>query len=146
MYQNIQNFHMVWTLDTCTGMKCQPNQVCEVVENKAVCRCPKVSDCGYNPAPVCGSDGKEYPNECLLKVRSCSVASGSGGLVILNKGKCRKFLWTFFTFSFIRWNFFFHFNFPVKEKNMPWHFSLLERCWSHVLATVSQEIILDIKV
>ena len=69
-------------------MKCQPNQVCKVVKGKATCQCPEYRDCGYTPAPVCGSDGTEYPTECHLKVKSCLAASQSGGLVVLNNGKC----------------------------------------------------------
>ena len=81
--------------DSCTGMKCQPNQVCKVVKNMATCQCPEISDCGYNPALVCGSDRNEYPNECLLKVKSCLAASG---LVLRNKGKCGKHIVTFSSF------------------------------------------------
>lgn len=68
-------------------MKCQPNQVCKVIQSLATCQCPNIRDCSYVPAPVCGSDDVEYPNECHLKVKSCSAG---GALVVVNKGPCGK--------------------------------------------------------
>ena len=80
---------VVMLSETCSGMKCRPNQVCKVVKGKAKCQCPVISDCSHLPALVCGSDGTEYPNECFLKVKSCRASSrGDKGLKLLNKGKC----------------------------------------------------------
>lgn len=64
--------------------------MCKVVKGRVTCQCPALSDCGYNPATVCGSDKSEYVNECFLKVKACLAASGGGRLVLLNKGKCGK--------------------------------------------------------
>ena len=79
--------------ETCAGINCRPYQICKVLKGKAKCQCPVISDCSYKPALVCGSDGTEYPNECLMKVKSCRSSSrgGAGGLVQLsNRGKCGK--------------------------------------------------------
>lgn len=80
------------TSDTCNGMKCPANQVCKLVKGKATCQCPNVRDCSYSPAPVCGSDGNEYPNECYLLVKSCLAALENKSLNLSHKGKCGKSL------------------------------------------------------
>lgn len=73
-------------------MKCPANQVCKLVKARATCECPNVRDCGYSPAPVCGSDGNEYPNECYLLVKSCLAALENKPLSLSHKGKCGKSL------------------------------------------------------
>ncbi|MCI5082340.1 MAG: hypothetical protein MRY78_11615 [Saprospiraceae bacterium] len=40
------------------GASCSKNESCQVHDYKEDCLC------GYVLAPVCGCDGKSYPNEC----------------------------------------------------------------------------------
>merc|ERR1719369_1595610 len=40
--------------------------------------------CPKNLRPVCGSDGKTYPNDCLLKIAACLKQD----LVVVHEGKC----------------------------------------------------------
>merc|ERR1712121_480967 len=46
--------------------------------------------CPKNYRPVCGSDGKTYPNLCVLKMVSCK--DGNESLVVAHTGKCAKTL------------------------------------------------------
>eukprot|EP00933_Yihiella_yeosuensis_P084572 TRINITY_DN99127_c0_g1_i1.p1 TRINITY_DN99127_c0_g1~~TRINITY_DN99127_c0_g1_i1.p1 ORF type:complete len:151 (-),score=2.19 TRINITY_DN99127_c0_g1_i1:3-455(-) len=41
--------------------------------------------CPMNYAPVCGSDGMTYSNECRLKVAACV---GNADITVVHEGKC----------------------------------------------------------
>lgn len=72
---------------SCDDVKCEDKKVCKLRNGRIACECPDESYCDKKPDPVCGSDGKEYSNECLLNVVACQK---NNGLKVANKGKCGK--------------------------------------------------------
>ena len=79
-------------LDPCKMKKCEHNATCVIGKDyKAYCQCPKCRNNTNNP--VCGSDGKTYPNECEVRRTSCMNASP---VSIVKQGKCGKaVVWNF---------------------------------------------------
>ena len=55
--------------------------------NEGLGRCHCEDTCPYVVNPVCGSDGKSYENDCLLKVAGCKRRSPIG---IQHPGECGK--------------------------------------------------------
>ncbi|KAG1697912.1 Agrin [Nymphon striatum] len=71
-------------LDPCDGVECPANQVCQLDKNRNhVCRCNGM--CSKEHNPVCGSDGKTYTNECLMRVEACKTRKS---LRTIYKGEC----------------------------------------------------------
>ena len=60
-------------------------------------KCPEVCPALYDP--VCGSDGKTYPNSCSLGIASC--VSG-GKITQVSKGECSKFILFFLRFKYLK--------------------------------------------
>ena len=51
----------------------------------AVCVCPP-TPCTLEFVPVCGSDGKTYPNSCVMRVTACEK---SQNITLASQGDCK---------------------------------------------------------
>ncbi|GAB6019276.1 hypothetical protein CHUAL_000876 [Chamberlinius hualienensis] len=72
--------------DPCDGVQCSSLQVCQMDESRnPVCRCNGI--CSANYRPVCGSDGKTYSNECVMRVEACKARTN---LRIIHWGECKS--------------------------------------------------------
>ena len=85
------------TEDPCSTKKCPLYSECTLDENgKAQCACAQ--RCSLVFDPVCASDGETYPNECVFKIKACTL---NGNLTLLHQGHCSEFFWLMsFTSSF----------------------------------------------
>lgn len=56
-----------------------------MLNGTAACVCNEICTADWNP--VCGSDGKTYPNECSLEVEACETGKKLG---VVKSGECGK--------------------------------------------------------
>ena len=70
--------------DPCEEISCPAPQVCQLDgERRPVCRCNEMCSMDFNP--VCGSDGKTYSNECVMRQEACRARRE---LRVIYRGKC----------------------------------------------------------
>ena len=72
-------------LDVCSNNLCNRWQTCKLKNNEITCLCEAV--CQSENRTVCGSDGKNYPNECALKAAQCIE---NKHINVVNKGECPR--------------------------------------------------------
>ena len=66
-------------------MKCGYGATCEV--EKCVAKCVCNDACTTQYAPVCGTDGITYSNECFLRLQSCKTQTH---IKVAREEKCGK--------------------------------------------------------
>lgn len=73
--------------DCDSDFKCHNGGYCVIIPTgKAICRCPIVCTKEYDP--VCGSDGRTFPNPCVVKYESCLKQRN---ISIVHYGHCGKY-------------------------------------------------------
>ena len=73
------------TMDPCFDQSCAYHGVCVVDQGLPKCVCP--SNCANTSSPVCGSDGKTYENECVMRRASCTKQLT---ITVASRSRCRE--------------------------------------------------------
>lgn len=61
---------------------------CIVANGTAQCICPRADKCPSVARPICGDDGKTYPNNCLLEAQSCQMKKR---VEVKDKKRCSEY-------------------------------------------------------
>lgn len=82
----LHSLRLLVPTDPCDISLCShPRHHCKVVDGSATCVCSEL--CPLILQPVCGSDGKSYPNNCSLEVEECITGKE---LTVVALGECGK--------------------------------------------------------
>ena len=69
---NILSFFCNVMSEPCAEVQCKEPKLCKAdSQGNAECVCPDERDCPMTVHAVCGSDGKTYLNECVMKAKAC---------------------------------------------------------------------------
>ena len=82
------NTDSIISSDVCHGVTCTHGSKCALDATTGifhVCYCNSLCPQVYDP--VCGSDGKDYNNECLMNVSICTIKRV---ITVVSKGPCPK--------------------------------------------------------
>ena len=77
----------IFFLDKCATKICPSYQLCKIINNEAACVCLQRDKCSSDYNPVCGDNGKNYNNECLMKVAGC--LAGNPDISVAKRGDCK---------------------------------------------------------
>ena len=96
--------------DYAPDAECDSNYNCHhggrctmIMTGKTICRCPIVCTKEYDP--VCGSDGRTFPNPCVVKYESCLRQKN---ISIVHYGHCGK-RWSCYNMILLALFYCFHF-------------------------------------
>ena len=101
----------------CNSISCRYGARCRFTRGYPECTCPVESECPVDVKPVCGSDGKNYPNECVMTARACLMRKD---VTAAYDGICgTKILRIYFVFRFC---FLFHLFYILCKHSLGKHF------------------------
>ncbi|XP_056008873.1 LOW QUALITY PROTEIN: agrin-like [Ostrea edulis] len=70
----------------CKDLACPPLQVCVTDPVTGQPRCGCVQECEDRMSPVCGTDGRQYSNRCMLELQACQSQQN---VRVKNEGPCQ---------------------------------------------------------
>ena len=84
--------------DLCSTTQCTAEQKCVYdVTTGPKCVCRLNTDCSSLLNSLCGSDGRSYTNECIMKATGCREGRS---IEKVKEGRCLPGLWTMFIYLF----------------------------------------------
>ena len=77
-------------LGSCNPNSCPDNQVCiGHKDGTSSCKCIERKECPKERDLICGTDGRPYLNECIMKAESCSTNTTVG---VKHQGACGTYV------------------------------------------------------